>query len=107
MDTSTASPGTADRRGRGRPRKDPSQPKDTSKLLQALQNFDQLPNSAFVSEPVVRGLVGKSRVTVYIWQRKGLLPKSYKFGHSVVFNVGEVRAALAALTGKGGNDAAS
>lgn len=95
-------------RGRGRPRKDPSQPKDASAVLDALKRFDSLPDSAFVSEPVVSGLIGgKSRQTVYNWQRTGLIPKSYKIGYSTVWNVGELRIALAAIIGKGGHHASA
>ena len=82
-------------RGRGRPRRDNTQVPD------ALKRFDELPDSAFVSEPVVSGLFSVSRPTVYNRMRAGLIPKSYKIGYSTVWNVGELRNSLASLTDKG------
>lgn len=64
----------------------------------ALTNFDQLPDSANVDVYVVAGLCGGGVSTVWrrLRQNDPLIPKPRKFGRSTRFNVGELRAALAA-----------
>lgn len=66
-------------------------------LPESLKNFDALPDSAEVRQPVVEALFGISAASVWRWSRKGLLPKPRKRGMRVTtWNVGELRAALAA-----------
>lgn len=64
--------------------------------LRNLYDFDRLPDSAFVSEHVVRGLWGGiSRDTVWAWVKKGQLPQPHKIGEQMTrWRVGELRAAL-------------
>jgi predicted DNA-binding transcriptional regulator AlpA len=61
----------------------------------ALQNFDQLPNSANVRLPVVMALYGISPATVWRNVKNGNIPKPHKLtARATVWNVGELRAAL-------------
>lgn len=58
-------------------------------------NFDQLPDSAFVSQPVVLTLWGISSATAWRWVKSGLLPRPHKVGpHTTRWRVGELRACL-------------
>lgn len=67
----------------------------------ALKNFDSLPDSANVRQPVVEALFGCSSTTVWRRVRAGLIPKPKSFGpRHTAWNVGELRAVL-----KGGNAA--
>lgn len=66
-------------------------------LPESLKNFDVLPDSAEVRQPVVEAVFGISAASVWRWSRAGLLPKPRKRGMRVTtWNVGELRAALAA-----------
>lgn len=69
----------------------------TAALPDALKNFDALPDSAEVRQPVVEALFGISAATVWRWSKKaGRLPKPHKRGPRVTtWNVGELRAVLA------------
>jgi predicted DNA-binding transcriptional regulator AlpA len=70
---------------------------DTSALHDALKNFDSLPDSANVRQPVVAGLMGCSGTTVWRMVKKGILPAPRKLSERVTaWNVGELRQALAA-----------
>ncbi|WP_186061022.1 helix-turn-helix transcriptional regulator [Burkholderia gladioli] len=64
----------------------------------ALSAFDALPDSAYVKLPVVRGLYGCSRATVYRWIDEGRIPAPAKIGHTVIWNVGELRKSLRELS---------
>ena len=55
---------------------------------EALQGFDQLPDSAFVRLPVVAALHGVSPATVWRWSRAGTLPRPVRRGGVTVWNVG-------------------
>ena len=71
----------------------------TSIISDALSNFDELPNSAYVRLPVAMGLFGVSAST--IWR---LVQSNKLFTHKLTprttsFNVGELRTALAAKAG--------
>lgn len=67
----------------------------TKDLSAALRDFDSLPGSAFVRLPVVVGLKGCSRVTIWRQVRDGLFPAPHKLGARMVgWRVSEVRAAL-------------
>jgi predicted DNA-binding transcriptional regulator AlpA len=65
----------------------------------ALENFDRLPASAYVRLPVVAALFGCSTPTVWRRVQTCDIPAPRKIGPRVTaWNVGELRAALAALT---------
>lgn len=67
----------------------------------ALKNFDLLPDSANVRQPVVQGLVGCSAATVWRMVKRGTLPKTHKISTRItVWNVGELRAVLALKNGR-------
>lgn len=69
---------------------------DPSALPDALKNFDDLPDSANVRQPVVEGLYGCSAATVWRGVKTGRIPKPRKLSDRVTtWNVGELRAALA------------
>ena len=62
----------------------------------ALQNFDALPNSAYVSDEVVAGLYNVSRITPWRWAKAGRLPLPEKVGENTTrWNVGKLRASRA------------
>jgi predicted DNA-binding transcriptional regulator AlpA len=65
-------------------------------LKGALASFDELPNSAQARLPVVAQINGVSHPTVWRWSRAGILPKPSKRGGVTSWNVGELRAAMAA-----------
>lgn len=68
-----------------------------SALPDALKNFDSLPDSANVRQPVVQALYGCSSATVWRNVRKGLIPTPRKLSERVTaWNVGDLRRALAA-----------
>ncbi len=69
--------------------------KEKSKaVLFALENFDHLPDSANVRQPVVEVLFGISGPTVWRWVKSGRLPNPRKLSERVsTFNVGELRLA--------------
>lgn len=70
---------------------------DPSALPEALKNFDSLPATANVRAPIVAALVGCSLATVWRMAKRGSLPAPRKISDRVtVFNVGELRQALAA-----------
>lgn len=67
----------------------------TADISAALKNFDTLPDSANVRQPVVEALFGCSSATVWRWAKNGRLPKPRKFSERVTaWNVGELRQAL-------------
>ncbi|GAB6048463.1 hypothetical protein JCM19379_22920 [Methyloparacoccus murrellii] len=87
-------------RRRGRPRKaTPSEPVDARPpiLPTELVEFDKLPASAFVREPIVRWLYGNiGRSTLWRHVATNQIPRPSKIGQNVTaWQVGELRAALA------------
>ena len=67
-----------------------------STIPDALRHFDSLPDSAHVRQPVVEALYGFSASTVWRHVRAGTIPAPRKLSERcTVWNVGEVRAALA------------
>ncbi|MGF6610630.1 putative DNA-binding transcriptional regulator AlpA [Paraburkholderia sp. WSM4175] len=62
----------------------------------ALEAFDSLPDSAHVGVRVVAGLYGCAVPTVWRRAREKRIPSPRKFGASSRWNVGELRADLAA-----------
>jgi len=65
----------------------------------ALAEFDRLPDSANVDIKVVAGLYGSGISTVWAKLKRREIPKPRKFGRSTRWNVGALRAALAAGEG--------
>ena len=62
------------------------------------EHFDQLPDCAFVRQPVVSGLFACSPATVWRYVADGRIPKPKKLSHRVtVWNVGQLRRALASV----------
>jgi predicted DNA-binding transcriptional regulator AlpA len=67
------------------------------KINPALRNFDQLPDSASVRQPVVQALYTCSSASVWRGVHAGRIPKPRKLSpRTTCWNVGELRAALAA-----------
>ena len=70
---------------------------DQSAIPDALKNFDSLPDSANVRQPVVQGLFGCSHATIWRMVKKGTIPAPKKLSERVTaWNVGDLRKALAA-----------
>lgn len=66
-----------------------------SAIPDSLKNFDSLPDSANVRQPVVQGLVGCSAATVWRMVKRGTLPAPRKLSDRVTaWNVGELRKAV-------------
>lgn len=71
---------------------------DKSILPEALKNFDSLPDSASVRQPVVESLYACSSASVWRGVHAGRIPKPRKLSpRTTCWNVGELRAALAAV----------
>lgn len=84
------------RRPRGRPRS--SENPVNGGIPSALANFDRLPDAAFVRLPVVCGLLGCSRATVWRHAAHGLLPAPVKLSAgSTAWRVSDIRQHLASL----------
>lgn len=60
-----------------------------------LENFDRLPDSAYVDKKTLQGIFSCSRTTVWRRVASELLPKPRKFGRNTRWNVGEIRQILA------------
>ena len=61
----------------------------------ALRNFDVLPDSAHVRQPVVEALFSCSSATVWRWVKEGRIPEPYKLSdHLTAWNVGELRGVI-------------
>lgn len=68
----------------------------------SLKYFDELPDSAFVRQPVVLGLLCCSKSTLWRWVKSSLIPSPKKIGSRVsAWNVGELRSALLRLVSTG------
>lgn len=70
----------------------PTQP---TAILNALVNFDSLPDSAYVRQPVVEKLFACSGATVWRMVKRGKLTPKKLSERVTGFNVGNVRKALA------------
>ena len=69
-------------------------------IPEALKNFDSLPDSASVRQPVVESLYACSSSCVWRGVHAGRIPKPRKLSpRTTCWNVGELRAALA-IAGK-------
>jgi predicted DNA-binding transcriptional regulator AlpA len=65
-------------------------------IPEALVNFDQLPESAFIRLPVIMALYGVSSASVWRGVKAGTIPKPCKpTERTTAWNVGLVRASLA------------
>ncbi len=66
-------------------------------IPEALANFDQTPNSAYIRLPIIMGLYGVSAATIWRGVKNGTIPKPCKLTErTTAWNVGLVRADLAA-----------
>lgn len=67
-------------------------------IPKALSNFDSLPDSAYVRQPVVQGLFGCSAASVWRGVRDGRLPAPRKLSsRTTAWKVADLRATLAAI----------
>jgi len=65
-----------------------------------LAQFDNLPDSAFVRLNTVKRIYGVSSATIWRGCKKGTIPKPSKLSERcTAWNVGQIRAALAAKAG--------
>lgn len=66
-------------------------------IPEALLNFDQTPDSAYIRLPIMMRLYGVSAATIWRGVRNGTIPKPVKLTQrTTAWNVGLVKAALAA-----------
>ena len=66
-----------------------------SAISDALKNFDSLPDSANVRQPVVEALFACSSASVWRLVHRGVLKPKKLSERVTAFNVGDLRAALA------------
>ncbi len=72
-----------------------------SQHCQTLANFDQLPDSAHVRQPVVEALYACSSATLWRRVKEGKIPAPKKLSARIsAWNVGELRSDLATLGGR-------
>lgn len=72
----------------------------TQEINPTLSQFDQLPNSAYIRLPVMKGLYGVSSCSIWRGVKNGTIPSPVKISERcTAWNVGLVRAALAAKAG--------
>jgi predicted DNA-binding transcriptional regulator AlpA len=69
---------------------------DQGAISDALKNFDSLPNSANVRQPVVEALFACSPATVWRMVKRGVLKPKKLSERVTAFNVGDLRKTLAA-----------
>jgi predicted DNA-binding transcriptional regulator AlpA len=62
----------------------------------ALVDFDELPDSAFVRMPVMTALFAVSKASIWRWTRDGRLPSPTRISGVTLWNVGELRIAMRA-----------
>lgn len=63
--------------------------------VQALNDFDRLPDSAHVGTRVVERIFGAHRATIWRWVKAGKFPAPKKFGPQTCrWSVGDLRRAL-------------
>jgi predicted DNA-binding transcriptional regulator AlpA len=73
--------------------------KDKKSISASLENFDLLPDSAYVRQPVVEGLFACSGPTIWRRVKNGSIPAPKKLSAGVTgWNVGTLRAVQKALT---------
>lgn len=67
-------------------------------IPEALANFDSLPDSAYVRQPVVEALFACSSASVWRGVAAGRIPKPKKLSpRATCWNVGELKKTLAVL----------
>ena len=72
----------------------------TKSIPEALTNFDNLPDSAFIRLPTLKRLYGVSAATIWRGVKNGSIVAPAKLSERcTAWNVGKVRAALAAKAG--------
>ena len=72
----------------------------TQAIPAALANFDQLPDSAYIRLPVMKGLYGVSSASIWRGVKNLTIPKPVKLTErTTAWSVKLVRAALAAKAG--------
>jgi predicted DNA-binding transcriptional regulator AlpA len=72
----------------------------TATIPEALAQFDQLPDSAYIRLPIIKRLYGVSSATIWRGVKNGTIPKPSKLSERcTAWQVGSVRAALAAKEG--------
>lgn len=64
----------------------------------ALEDFDRLPDAAYVRAPVVAALFAVSRMTIWRWTRAGQLPAPVRRCGTTSWRVGDLRRVLAGDT---------
>ena len=71
---------------------------DLAKAIpEALAQFDNLPDSAYIRLPIIARLYGVSKASIWRGVKNGNIPKPSKLSERcTAWNVGQVRAALAA-----------
>lgn len=71
---------------------------DSNLTPDTFSHFDQLPDCAFVRQPIVERLFACSAATVWRYVASCRIPKPRKLSHRVtVWNVGQLRAVLASV----------
>ena len=74
-----------------------SKSKLTQAIPESLANFDQLPDSAYIRLPVMKGLYGVSAASIWRGVKNSTIPKPVKLTErTTAWSVKLVRAALAA-----------
>lgn len=69
----------------------------SKRIPEALADFDELPNSAYIRLPVVQRLYGISSASIWRGVKNGTIPKPSKLSvRCTAWNVGLIRTALAA-----------
>lgn len=68
---------------------------DQGAISDALKNFDSLPSSGYVRQPVVEALFACSPATVWRMVKRGTLKPKKLSERVTAFNVGDLRKALA------------
>lgn len=69
----------------------------TQAIPEALANFDKLPDSAYIRLPVIKALYGVSSATIWRGVKNQTIPNPVRLTErTTAWNVGQVRAALAA-----------
>lgn len=69
----------------------------TRNIPPALINFDSMPDSAYIRLPVLKALYGVSSATIWRCVKNQTIPSPVKLTErTTAWNVGQIRAALAA-----------
>ena len=75
--------------------------KNPNATIDALKNFDSLPDCAYIREPILEALHSCSKSTIKRMVKAGTLPPPENLSERMVaWNVGKLRAAMAARSAK-------